>query len=561
MTPNARRVALQRGRIAFGQQAWRDAYARLSAADHLAPLEGEDLERLAVSAYLIGHDEASADAWVRAHEAFLRAHDTPRAVRCVFWMILELLATGEWARAGGWLATGLRLLDEGGYDCPERGLLMVLLARRHLKEGNAAAADEMSGRAAALGNRFDDPELKALGRLAVGLAHARRGDASAAVALFDEVMVAVTCRGISPIGVGTVYCAVIEACYEIVDIGRAREWTTALSRWCTAQPDLVPFRGHCLVHRAETMRLSGAWSDALAEAGHACGMSRPPRQPGDAAAAEPAPPRGYPVGAAFYEVAEVCRLRGRLADAEEAYRQASRHGRSPEPGLALLRLAEGRAALAATSILRVLDEQERPLARIHVLAACVEIMIAVPDLATASAAVEELSAMTARLNAPFLRAVSWQARGALLLADGKPHDALRSLRSAWMEWQAIEVPYEAARVRRLMGLCRRALGDEDAAEMEFDAARRVFLRLEAVRDVEQVTALLASRTGMQKGGLTPRELEVIRLLAAGLTNRAIARDLAISERTVDRHVSNILTKLDLPSRSAATAYAYEHRLV
>jgi DNA-binding NarL/FixJ family response regulator len=548
--------------MAFRGHVWGEAYAQLSAADQVAPLESDDLELLATSAYLIGKDEVSADTWARAHTDHLRAQNIPRVARCAFWMILELLSIGEWARAGGWLATAQRYLDDGHHDCPERGLLLVLVARRYLKEGNVSAAYDTSTQAAALGDHFNDPELKAFGRLGQGQAKARRGEAAEAVALFDEVMVAVTLHEMSPIAVGVVYCAVIEGCYEILDVGRAREWTAALSRWCVSQPDLVPFRGHCLVHRAETMRLNGAWSSAIEEAEHVCeGVSELAGQPGVSASASYVSSRRFPVGAAFYEVAEIYRMRGKFVEAQEAYRQASRYGRPPEPGLALLRLAQGRVKVAEAAIRRVLDQPQKRLARANVLAACVDVMIAVADLTTARAAVDELSAMADGIAAPFLRGLSAQAKGTLLLAANEPRAALDALRAAWMEWQAIEVPYEAARVRVMMGVGCRQLGDEDAAEMEFDAARRVFLRLDAAPDVARVNELLASASATGTRSLTPRELQVIRLVAAGRTNRAIARELAISERTVDRHVSNILTKLDLSSRSAATAYAYEHGLV
>ena len=536
---------LQRGRSAFGTQAWAEAYAHLSSADQATPLEPDDLERLATAAYLVGADAVSIETWTRAYNETLRSGTVARAARCAVWMIFELLSSGEWARANGWLATARRLLDDGQHDCPERGLLSVIVSRTQLKDGNEAAADHSAADAIARAHRFDDPDLQAFGRLAQGLVHARRGDARAAVPLFDEAMIAATTGDVSPITVGVVYCAVIEACYEIMDLGRAREWTAVLAQWCARQPDLVPFRGHCLVHRAETLRLCGAWSNAIDEATRACGQSR----------------RGYPIGAAFYELGEIHRMRGEFADAEEAYRQASLHGRSPEPGLALLRLAEGHSEPAVTSIRRLLDLPHKRWARANLLAAAVDIMIAAGDLATARAAADELTTMAAAGSAPFLRALAAQARGRLLLEASEPLAAQAELRAAWMAWQELEIPYEGARVRVLLGSACRALGDEDAASMEFDAARQIFRRLEASPDVARVDQLLASSAARAASRLTVRELEVIRLLASGRTNRAIARQLTISQRTVDRHVSNILTKLNLPSRSAATAYAYQHNLI
>ncbi len=421
--------------------------------------------------YLIGRDEASIDAWTSAHNAYLGARDVPRAVRCAFWLIMALASSGEWARAGGWLATARRLLDAGSHDCAERGLLRVLRARTNLKNRDQSAAEDDARQAIALGDRFDDPELALFGLLSLALVLTRSGRAADAVALFDEVMVGVTTRDVSPIAVGTVYCAVIDGCYEILDVGRAREWTDALSRWCAAQPEMVPFRGHCLVHRAETMRFCGAWSSAADEAESAC------RQASRLA--------GIPIGAAFYELAEIHRMRGRFEEAEEAYRRASENGRSPEPGLALLRLAQGRVTLAEAAIRRAPQSQNR-FVRAGVLMAAVEIMVAVRDLAAAHAAAGELSRMAADVGTPFLRAASAQAAGALLLAENRPREAFDLLRSAWMEWQGIEVPYEAARVRVAMGLACRDLGDHDGAELEFSAARRVFERLDAAPDLARV---------------------------------------------------------------------------
>jgi DNA-binding CsgD family transcriptional regulator len=548
--------ALSRGRQAFAQRAWREAYASLSAADSNTLLEGHDLEMLACSAYLIGEDEASEAAWTRAYD-WLRGRDKRRAARCAFWLVLQLLAVGDWARGGGWLAAAERLLDDQP-DCPERGLLLVLVARTHARQGNVDAAYETFTRVADIARRSDDPELAAFSLLGLALASVSRGETTAAMSLFDEAMVAVTAHLLSPISVGVIYCAVIEACYDLLDVARAREWTGALSRWCEAQPDLLPFRGHCLVHRAETMRLTGDWSKAISEARQVCAVSV---DPGTASiASRDYRARAYPVGAAFYEVAEIHRMCGRLDEAEEAYRQAHLYGRSPEPGLALLRLAQGRIAAAAAAIQRAREQPQRRSARAAVLAASVEISIAARDHAAARGAADELAGLAEAAGAPYLRALCAHARGSVLLAEGQVRDALEALRGAWIEWQGLDVPYDAARVRVGMGLCWRQLGDTEAAELEFQAARHVFLRLGAAPDItriEQILGLASADARM----LTPRERQVIKLIAAGESNREIARELAISERTVDRHVSNILTKLDLPSRSAATTYAYEHGLV
>jgi DNA-binding CsgD family transcriptional regulator len=268
--------------------------------------------------------------------------------------------------------------------------------------------------------------------------------------------------------------------------------------------------------------------------------------------------RGVPIGSAYYEIAEIHRMRGALAAAEQAYRDASQHGRSPEPGLALLRLAQGKRGLAEASIRTALETPRPPYGRASVLAASVEIRIARKDLEAAHRSADELAEIATKLSTPFLQALAAQTRGAVMLAHGDARNALLRLREAWMAWQSLDVPYEAARVRVMMAVACRALGDLDVASLEYEAARRVFDRLGAAPDVARADELLGRGASP---GLTAREVEVIKLVASGRTNRAIARALGISERTVDRHVSNILAKLDLSSRAAATAYAYEHNLV
>ncbi len=539
--------ALQRGREAYARQAWSAAFALLSAADRDRLLEYADLERLAETAYLLGRNNDVADLLARAHSAALRLRQPVRAARHAFWLGFGLLDQGEIARAGGWLARAARLLDEGQHDCVERGYLLVPGALQSLDSGDPQAANAAFDEAARIANRFSDPNLAMLARLGRGHALIRLGDTERGVALLDEAMVAVTEDQVSPMVVGIAYCGVIETCHEIFDLRRAQEWTAALTRWCERQPDLVPFRGQCLLYRAELMQLHGAWQDASEEA--------------DRAFEQLSLPANQAVVEAVYRQAELHRLRGEFARAEAAYREATRRGRRPEPGLALLRFAQGRLDAAAAAIRRALDETPVRTARPALLDPYVDIAIASGDFDAARAATAELADIAGASGAPLLQAMAARSEGALRLADGDARSALGPLRRAHATWQSLDAPYEAARARVLVGIACRKVGDEDGAEMELDSARRVFAELGARPDLDRLAALERRSGPASPTSLTARELEVLRLLASGRTNRAIAADLFISEKTVARHVANIFNKLGLSSRSAATAYAYQHELL
>ena len=504
-----------------------------------------------MAAYLVGRDEASVDLQTRAYAEALRVGDVDRAARRAFWIGFGLLTRGEPVRGGGWLARAARHADEAGPDSLVHGYLLVPPALGDHEAGNFEAAAAAFREAARIASLHADADLATIARLGLGDALIGLGQVSHGVALLDEAMVAVTAGEVTPIVMGIVYCAVIETCQRIFDLGRAHEWTAALAGWCDAHPDLVPYRGACLVYRADLMTLHGAWPEALVEARRASDAS--PRPSVDPVAGE-----------AAYRRAELHRLRGEAAEAEEAYRDANRLGRVPQPGLALLRLDEGRVSVAVSAIRRAVDTSTDSAARPRLLDAFVEIALAAGHVASAGAAADELATLAGELEAPLLVALAARAEGSVLLAEGEVASGLDELQRALAAWQALEAPYEAARVRMLVAQACRRLGDDDTADMELDAAGRVFRDLGAAPALRRLEALRDRRAAAAEptaGGLTPRELEVLRVLATGKTNRAIATDLVISEKTVARHVANIFTKLDLTSRSAATAYAYEHDLM
>lgn len=544
MTPDD---AVTRGRAAYQRRAWLDAFTSLSAADLADPLDEADLELLAMSAYLIRRDDDAVRALQRAHGGYLDTGDCCAAARCAVWIGFGLLNVGEHARANGWFSRAGRLLERDGRDCVERGYRLVPEVLMQLDAtGDAETAVSVAAEMVRIGERFGDVDLVAFAVHAQGRARIKQGQVGHGMALLDEAMVAVVAGELSsPIFTGWIYCSVIDACQEVFDVRRTREWTDALARWCAAQPQMVDFTGICLVHRAECLQQHGAWTAALDEARRASERFAP----GELAA-----------GAGHYRQAEIHRLCGDAAAAEEAYRQASERGWQPQPGLALLWLAQGRTEAAAAAICRVLGEATDRLCRARLLPAGVEILLAAQDTEQARRACQELAEIAAGYRHGALAAMAAQARGAVELAAGEATAALIALREACRLWQDVDAPYELARVRELLGLACRSLGDHRSAGWELEAARDRFADLGATPDLQRLHALIGAPPE-RPAGLTPRELQVLRLVAAGKPNRAIAAELVLSERTVDRHVSSILTKLGVPSRTAATAYAYAHQLV
>jgi DNA-binding NarL/FixJ family response regulator len=363
--------------------------------------------------------------------------------------------------------------------------------------------------------------------------------------LVDELLVVAAEGRLSPVVTGIAYCNTIAYCVDACAFDHAREWTEALTRWCEGQPQMEEHFGFCLVHRAELHQLSGSWPTALEEsqravASHSAGQLNQLVR-----------------GKAAYVQGELRRLEGDLLDAERLFREANELGYEPQPGLALLRLAQGKRDAAAAAIRRAIGESTRAVRRVRLLPAYVEITLAVGELDRADAAVAELAEMAPAFGAA-VTAMASCAKGALLLARDEPHEALTSLRLGMQTWQQLEAPYEAARARVLIGLACRAVGDQDTAGLELDMARAAFAHLGAEPDRARVAALDGSLG--TDDGLTPREVEVLQCLASGSSNAEIAATLFISEHTVARHLQNIFGKLGVSTRTAAAAYAFEHHL-
>jgi DNA-binding CsgD family transcriptional regulator len=537
---------LLKGRRAVAERAWGTAHDALSAARREEALPPRDLWLLALASYLVGREQDFLDALQEAHRAFLDADEVLEAVRAAFWLGQHLISRGDVARANGWFGRAARIVEDRKAEGAALGYVLLPAGHRQLMEGDLDASARTCREAAEVGRRCADADLTALALHAQGRALLRLGRLEEGLALLDEAMVAVAGNELTPVATGTIYCSVISACRQVHALRRAAEWTAALTEWCERQPDMIAYTGQCRTSRAEILQRRGEWSRAIDEARLAQDRFERGSGPGVA-------------GPALYQQAEVLRLRGELAAAEEAYRGASRAGREPLPGLALLRIVQGEAQAAAASLRRALTEARDPLRRADLLPAYVEALLELGDANGAAGACAELEEVAAAWSGRVLRAVAAQARGATRLAAGDHEEALGPLRAACEEWRALEAPYDTARVQVLLARACSALGDADGAAMELDAARATFERLGAAPDLARLDGG-ARGARAAKHGLTKRELEVLAWLATGRTNRSIAGSLSISEKTVARHVSNIYAKLGVSSRAAATAYAYEHGL-
>ncbi|MDH2416533.1 helix-turn-helix transcriptional regulator [Nocardioides sp. CER19] len=529
--------ALELGRRAYDARDWPTCAAALTEAERVAPLPPDDMRRLGVARFLVGDREGSLETLTRGHRLALAHGLWTGAAESAFWHAWMLYLGNEHARAAGWLARARTIAEEHEVDEAVAMLPATLEARQLVETGRLDEALEVAAGAVAAGRRLGAPDLHVLGLLSGSMALIRLGRGGEALPRLDEVMATVEADELTPTVAGLAYCAVLAACLALHDVRRAAEWTTALADWCESQSGLVPYRGQCLVHRTQVLTLEGAWPDADVQGRLACASLA-----------------GPPQGDAWYHLGELMRLRGDFADAEDAYRRANTAGRQPQPGLALLRLAQGRSEAAASATRRLAAEPGR-LDRPDVLAAHVEVMAAVGDLPAAREAAAELADLAEELASPLLAGHAAAAKGTVALAAGQPVEALVCLRAALGHFVDLGLPYHVARVRVRLARALDLVGDPEAAAYELDTARAGFDALGAAADLAGLEV-----ADSLPGGLTAREAEVLRLVATGRSNRAVADALVLSEKTVARHLANIYTKLGISSRSAATAYAYDHGL-
>ena len=536
---------LDRARTDFESGDW------VAALDTWSDVEADqlgaaDLRAAAQSAYLLGRRDQAVEFYQRAFRAFGADGDAAGAVRCAFHLSMVFATGGEPALAAGWTARAEGLLAELGSDPVERGYVSFLKMFGHLGSGEFPEASACAAETTRAARTHGDPELLALGLSSQGRMAIYSGDVAGGVALLDESMAGAAAGELSAAIFGNVYCTAIEGCQEISDFGRVAEWTSALHRWCTAQPGLVAFTGQCAVHRAQVMRERGAWPEALEELEFA--VLRYQRTNALDA-----------IGLAEYERGEIRRLRGEFDAAEAAYQAAAEHGYDPQPGLARLWLARGHQEAAAAAVRRLLGEVVVPVHRARLLPAAVDVLLAVAALEEARAAAADLERVADQVGSVSAQAGAAQASGAVELASGDPAGALPYLRKARQLWARAENAYEGARALVLVGRALTELGDAESGRRELAAALDTFTSLGAQTDLALTDRLL--RPAELPAGLTGREVEVLGLVASGRSNAQIAAELVLSEKTVARHLSNIFAKLDVGSRTAAAAYAFEHDLV
>lgn len=523
---------------------WTGRFDELVARE--AHLGAAELDDLGQAAWFTGRDEVSVRAWERAHLAFLETGDLASSVRCVFWIGFTLSEHGDAVLARTWMGRLFELCARPDANTRTDASQQLCRAVARYAQGDAEGSAPLYRRAAELAGAAGDGDVDALATMGLGRALVQSGRAEEGFACLDRVMLMIGSGRVSDRAAGPAFCAVVASLLARGDLERARVWTRDLGDWCDTQRGLEPFRGECTLHRATVMQLGGEWAAAAKAADQVCRTEK----------------RLETLGNAWYRTAELHRVTGRAAQARDAFRRAAALGREVQPGLALLHRDAGELDTAWNGLVRARSGPLGPAERAEVLAAAVAIALDRGRIADARAAASELTACAAAFDTLSLRAQAAQARGEIALREGRTAEALPLLRAAWLDWRRLDAPHQAALVRVAIGSAARAAGDEEGAQLEFDAARTALDQLGAVPDLARLERLAAATTPVPADpGLSRREREVLELVARGWSNRRIAERLFLSDRTVARHVGSILSKLAVPSRSAATAYAYAHGLV
>ena len=535
---------LARARASYARRDWPDAYRGLTTAREQSALATEDLQALADAAWWLGLINETLTISEECHQHFLKEGRPLRAAMSALDIGFGWLLRGEIALGSGWVSRARRLLEDQP-DCAEQGFLVWLDTTKALERGDLDSALVGSRQVREWGHRFSSTTLTSLGLVGEGLVAIRSGSVNKGFALLDEAMLPVLAGQVPPEWAGNIYCQLMATCHDLADVNRARQWTAATERWCESLASAVMFVGVCRIHRIQLLQTGGEWARAKSEAVIAC--------------TELADMNVEVVGEAHYQLAELNRLRDGLSAAEQEYRRAGELGRDPQPGLALLLLAQDRIDEAANSIrVALADSVGAPFRRARLLMAHVEIALADGDVRSAARSSEELNEIAEQY--PTTGFLTWarHARGAVALAQARAGDALEDLSAAHHGYTDMGAPYDAAGVRVLMAQAHRLLGDPDAAEAELDEAAATYEQLGAALQLRLLSGV--RRSPVIAGGLTAREAEVLARVAGGGTNKEVAAALVISEKTVSRHLANIFLKLGVNSRTAAASWAYQHGL-
>jgi DNA-binding CsgD family transcriptional regulator len=533
---------LARARELHGASRWEESCAEFTAADAVEPLAVEDLEAFAEAAQVSARGDEAAALLHRVFDLRVSAGELDAAAEVAFWLWWVLLNNNQFVQASGWLKQTSRTLGAAMGNSlwlriPEAMFQATTGHRSRAEQLLSAIIDEGQGEVVPWALSMWGQTLIDQGRLDDGLDH------------LEEAMAILVDQDLSPRVTPWVYCAAVRGCCLARDFARARDWNRSMGRWLDSLSSLGgAYLGNCRIYRSQLMLLNGAWTEADDEIAAVC--------------ADLEGYTGWVGGHAFYQLGEVRRLRGEWDAAEDAYRRAAENGCPTQPGLALLRLAEGDIKAASAGIRRALTEVTATPDRLDLLKAATTIYLEQGNIDAARDAVAEFEKSTENLTTPVIKAELSGIQGALALSEGNPGSALPLLRLAAGTWHEQNAPHERARLNVLIGQACRALADEDGARLEFSAAQETFERLGAHPDLAQLARIVGVPDAASAShGLTRREIDVLWLIAQGHTNRAIANELHISERTVHRHVSNIFTKLDVDSRTAAVAHAIKNRIV
>jgi ATP/maltotriose-dependent transcriptional regulator MalT len=529
----------------------RDAYARHDweacralAEVHAAADPQEEAERLVLLAeawWWLGRLEECIRARQSAFEAYEVLGDSRNAGVAAVWLYEHHCLRVRPSVGTAWLQRARRLLD-GDDECAEYCVLILRELELAHGRGDYEKALAIGDQALALGRALGSSDLEAEAQQAIGRVLIDTGDTAGGLASIDEAMLSAVEGRLGPYSTGKVYCSLIGACEEVGDLRRAAEWTEMTAQWAEQHPFAI-FPGICRVHRATLLGLRGDLVDAETEAQRGVDELLEGHLP--------------TVAAGFAEVGDIRRRLGDLDGAEQAFARAEELRGQPCYGTALLRLSQGRVDEASRIISGcVADRSASRISRARVLPAAAQIAIAAGDLLMAEECVEELEQIADAFDIGLFRASAQLCRGRLLLAEGEPRAAAAVLNQALVRWQELGVPYEVATTRTVLAQAQRDAGDEDGARASFAAARTQFDAIGARLAAAGIDD--AQQTAHRPGGLTDREIEVLGLVALGWSNKEIAAELSLSTKTVSRHLSNIFTKIDVSTRSAATAYAFRH---